>query len=92
MNMGNEDVAGSPVVNPGAARATPPQVAVAEWSDEFMTKKELAARLKVTERTVDNWRRRGVLPFVKVGKVVIFQWSDVVQQLKANFRVCRRTW
>ena len=60
-------------------------------SDEMLTKKELAVRLKMTVRTVENWQRRGALPFVKVGKVVLFHWSDVVAHLKSNFRVCRRT-
>jgi excisionase family DNA binding protein len=59
--------------------------------DEMLTKKELAVRLKMTVRTVENWQRRGVLPFVKVGKIVLFHWPDVVSHLKSNFRVCRRT-
>ena len=57
---------------------------------EILTKKELAARLKVTARTIENWQRRGVVPFVKVQKVVLFLWSDVIEHLRANFRVCRR--
>jgi excisionase family DNA binding protein len=60
-------------------------------SDVMLTKKELAQRLKVTLRTIENWQRRGVLPFVKMGKIVLFHWPDVVEHLKANFRVCRRT-
>ena len=60
-------------------------------SEEMLTKKELAARMKVTVRTIENWQRRGVLPFVKVQKVVLFQWTDVIEHLRANFRVCRRT-
>lgn len=60
-------------------------------SDVMLNKKELAERLKMTVRTVENWQRRGVLPYVKVGKVVLFHWPDVVDFLKGNFRVCRRT-
>ena len=58
--------------------------------DEMLTKKELSVRLKITVRTVENWQRRGLLPFVKISKVVLFYWPDVVDHLKANFRVCRR--
>jgi excisionase family DNA binding protein len=65
-----------------AAPATP--------NDALLTKKELAARLKVTVRTVENWQRRGVLPYIKIGKVVLFEYSEVLEFLKANFRVCRR--
>jgi excisionase family DNA binding protein len=70
--------------------ALQPVAAVAQ-ADEMLTKKELAMRLKMTVRTVENWQRRGVLPFVKVGKIVLFHWPDVVAHLKSNFRVCRRT-
>jgi excisionase family DNA binding protein len=59
-------------------------------SDEMLTKKELALRLKMTVRTVENWQRRGILPFVKVGKIVLFHWTDVVEHLKTHFRICRR--
>ena len=59
-------------------------------SDVMLNKRELAERLRLTVRTVENWQRRGVLPFVKVGKVVLFHWPDVLQQLRTNFRVCRR--
>ena len=56
----------------------------------MLNKRELAVQLKMTVRTVENWQRRGILPFVKVGKVVLFHWPDVVAHLKSNFRVCRR--
>ena len=59
-------------------------------SDVMLNKRELAVQLKMTVRTVENWQRRGILPFVKVGKVVLFHWPDVVAHLKSNFRVCRR--
>jgi len=60
-------------------------------ADEMLNKEELAARLKMTVRSVENWQKRGILPFIKAGKIVLFYWPDVVEHLKANFRVCRRT-
>ena len=59
-------------------------------SDVMLTKREVAERLKVTVRTVENWQQRGVLPYVKIGKVVLFHWPEVIEFLKSNFRVCRR--
>jgi excisionase family DNA binding protein len=70
---------------------SPQSAAAGVELDGFLTKKELALRLKITTRTIENWQRRGVLPFVKVGKIVLFHWPDVLEHLKANFRVCRRT-
>jgi hypothetical protein len=58
--------------------------------DEVLTKKSLAERLHVTVRTIENWQRRGVLDYVKVGKIVIFVWGDVMESLR-RFRVSRRT-
>jgi hypothetical protein len=58
--------------------------------DEVLTKKTLAERLHVTIRTIENWQRRGVLDYVKIGKIVIFVWGDVLESLR-RFRVSRRT-
>jgi hypothetical protein len=59
--------------------------------DEMLTKRELAGRLKLTVRTVENWQRRGVVPYLKVSKIVLFHWPEVVQHLKANYSVRRRS-
>ncbi len=73
-----------------ATKADAP-MAISEVQPGFIKKKDLAARLLVTARTVENWQRRGVLPFVKVGKVVLFDWLEVVATLKKNFGVHRAT-
>ena len=57
----------------------------------YLTKEEVAKRLKKTVRTVENWQRRGIVPFVKAGRSVLFKWADVEAHLQSNFRVCRRT-
>jgi hypothetical protein len=55
--------------------------------DEMLTKRELAAKLKVTVRTVEKWKSAGVLPHIKISQVVLFHWADVIDHLRANFRV-----
>ena len=67
-----------------------PPSAAGESRDEFVTKKELATKLKVTQRTIENWQRAGFLPYMKISSVVLFHWPEVVEHLKANFKVCRR--
>jgi hypothetical protein len=59
-------------------------------SDQMLNKKELAGRLKVTVRTIENWQAAGLLPYIKISSVVLFHWPDVLEHLKTNFRVCRR--
>lgn len=58
-----------------------------ERGDEMLTKHELAAKLKVSVRCIENWQRAGHLPFIKIGSVVLFIWTDVVTHLKSNFQV-----
>ena len=54
---------------------------------EVLTKKELAARLRIGIRTVERWQGRDYLPFIKVHKLVMFYWPDVVEGLRRNFGV-----
>ena len=56
----------------------------------FITKVEVAKRLNKTLRTVDNWMKRGLLPYFKIGRSVSFRWSDVEAHLAQNCRVCKR--
>lgn len=53
--------------------------------EDFITKEEVARRLKKTTRTIENWQRRGYIPFVKVQQSVLFRWSSVVAQLEERF-------
>lgn len=58
-----------------------------EGRDEFISKKELAARLMVATRTVERWQHDDLLPYFRVGTVVRFNWPEVVERLKKNFKV-----
>jgi excisionase family DNA binding protein len=58
--------------------------------EDLLTKKELAARMRVTVRTVENWRKKGALRFIKLGNTVLFHWPDLMGQLRANSQVCRK--
>ena len=55
-------------------------------TDDLLVKREVAAKLKRSVRTVDAWMRQGKLPYLKIGKTVLFRWSDVVQKL-GEFRI-----
>ena len=33
--------------------------------------------------------KRGILPYYKLGRSVVFKWSEVERHLQGNFRVCR---
>jgi excisionase family DNA binding protein len=56
----------------------------------FIDKPEMARRLNKTIRTVDNWMQLGLLPYYKIGRSVVFKWSDVETHLAQTCRVARR--
>lgn len=56
---------------------------------DYITKKEIAQRLRKTPRTVEAWMRRGYLPFLKIGRSVTFHWPTVQAHLVDKFQIGR---
>lgn len=52
-------------------------------NEEFLTKSELAKFLKVSERTIDRMREKG-LPSFKLGSNVRFEKESVLKWLNEN--------
>jgi len=67
------------------------QMPSAPLPEPFINKEEIARRLGKTLRTVDNWMKRGILPYFKIGRSVVFKWSDVEAHLSQTCRVARRS-
>ena len=51
--------------------------------DPMLNKRELAARMRFSVRAVDNWMKRGLIPYLKIGRSVRFRWSEVERHLGA---------
>ena len=66
-----------------------PTTVPAQTGDEFLSKLELAERLKKQPRTIDNWMKRGIVPYYKLGRTVAFKWSDVLKHFDKNCRRCQ---
>ena len=49
---------------------------------ELITRKELAERLKVSERTIDIWRSEKGLPFTKISRFIRFDIEAVNEWIK----------
>jgi hypothetical protein len=62
---------------------------VPQWVEGFIGKAEVARRIGRTVRTVDLWMKRGLLPYYKPDRSVLFRWVDVEQHIVANYRVVR---
>ncbi len=76
--------------NENSTQTDPPvQSLPAPAVEAFIKKPEVARRLGKTVRCVDNWMARGILCHYKIGRSVVFKWSEVEAQLAQSFRVSR---
>jgi excisionase family DNA binding protein len=66
----------------------PPEPTEFPATPDYETKSQVARRLNVSKRTIDNLMRKRRLPFIKLtSKIVRFPKSDVDAFLARNFRV-----
>ena len=56
----------------------------------LLTTAEAAAWFQVTERTVEAWRAKRILPFRKIGRTIRFKQADLLQALDERYLVKRR--
>ena len=58
---------------------------------DLITKKELMQLLKLSERTIDNWREKGTVASTKIGGCIFFFVSDINRILNENIRKKKNT-
>ena len=68
---------------PGAPVAPVPPVPV----EDYITKQEVAKRMRKPVRTVEAWMREGIIPFYKVKQACRFRWSEIQEHWAARYRV-----
>ena len=66
---------------------TAPVLSKPEGHDSLLTKAQLAERLNISVRTLENWMEQRLVPYVKPTRTVRFIWPDVKQALRRNFGV-----
>jgi excisionase family DNA binding protein len=49
---------------------------------EFLTKREVAAMLRVSPRTLDTWLQRGLVPHIRLGRSVRFSRASLTRHLE----------
>lgn len=49
--------------------------------EPYIDKREVARRLSIKLRTVESWMNRDWIPYYKMGKVVLFKWTEVDAQV-----------
>lgn len=58
--------------------------------DGYQDKPEIARRLNRTTRTVEKWMKEGRLPYLKIGRAVLFHWPTVERHLNETYQHCPR--
>src|SRR5256886_12735696 len=43
----------------------------------FIDEKQLLAKLPISRRTLGNWKAKGVLPYIKIGRRCLYDWASV---------------
>ena len=43
----------------------------------FIDEKRLLARLPISRRTLGNWKAKGILPYIKIGRRCLYDWTSV---------------
>jgi hypothetical protein len=71
----------APPLTPAQPRPSCPAPAPTSGQEEFISREELARRLKKSIRTIANWQRRRIIPFVKIENSTWFNWLDVQNHL-----------
>ncbi len=51
---------------------------------DLLTKRELAKKLRVTEKTLENWQNAGYIKKLTIGGTVRYSWPDVVASIKSQ--------
>jgi excisionase family DNA binding protein len=54
--------------------------------ERYLTSEELCSSLKISRRTLQDYRNNGVLPFIQLPGKVLFRESDIRKILEDRFR------
>ena len=54
--------------------------------ERFLTDREVSARLKVSRRTLQDYRNNGIIAYYQLGGKILYKESDIESMLAANYR------
>lgn len=52
----------------------------------YLTDREVAARLRISKRTLQEYRHAAILPYFIIGGKVLYRESDIQALLESNYR------
>ena len=54
--------------------------------EHYLTDRELSQRLKISRRTLQDYRNNGILPYRQLGGKILYQESDIERVLQSCYR------
>ena len=54
--------------------------------ERFLTDREVSARLKVSRRTLQDYRNTGMIAYYQLGGKILYKESDIERMLATNYR------
>lgn len=54
--------------------------------ERFLTDREVSVRLKVSRRTLQDYRNNGVIAYYQLGGKILYKESDIERMLATNYR------
>lgn len=52
--------------------------------ERYLTDKEVSERLKISRRTLQEWRTNGQISYITLGGKILYQESDIQKMLEKN--------
>lgn len=77
-----------------SGEANPSMPAAPRVSPTLIKKKELAKRLSVSTRTIDNWVAKRMIPYIQVSpRFYLYEFEVVLAAIRAHYQIepARRT-
>ena len=54
--------------------------------EHYLTDRELSQRLKISRRTLQDYRNNGILPYRQLGGKILYRESDIERVLQSSYR------
>jgi hypothetical protein len=54
--------------------------------ERYYTDKELAVKLKVSRRSLQDYRNNGILPYIQIGGRILYRASDIERTLMDEYK------
>ena len=55
------------------------------FGESYYSDSELAAMLKVSRRSLQDYRNNGTIPFIRLGGKILYRRSDIERVLEKNY-------